>query len=198
MASDNDKIFQKAKAIFLKHLKEVDTTEGPVDEVVLKFYLPAETESALDALVRNHGCTMSTRIISRAEQNAIDPRRKSCAQYTSVLVTPEAQATFLAQNGTGSKSPPKSRTVQRKSTGRSIKNTPKKAARAPSASQSSDSIDEDELVTMPRVLYESLLDQLVGIATELRKFRPTKRRFDDEDEEEEKLRSPKRARKSRV
>ncbi|KAJ6516844.1 hypothetical protein C8R47DRAFT_1063495 [Mycena vitilis] len=38
---------------------------------------------------------MVTRILSREEQDEIDRRRKSCAQHTAVLVTPEAQATFL-------------------------------------------------------------------------------------------------------
>ncbi|KAJ7640335.1 hypothetical protein DFH06DRAFT_1126979 [Mycena polygramma] len=79
----------------MKHLKAVDTTRGPVNEVIFKFQLTRDVEMALHAFIRHHGCTMVTRILSREEQNAVDRRRKSCAQHTSVLVTPEAQAAFL-------------------------------------------------------------------------------------------------------
>ncbi|KAJ6558277.1 hypothetical protein B0H19DRAFT_1150649 [Mycena capillaripes] len=93
----NEKKLKKAKDVFLKHLKEIDTSDGPVNQVILKFHLTRDVELAFESFVRHYGCTMSTRIISRAEQDAVDRRQKNCAQYTSVLVTPEAQAAFLGK-----------------------------------------------------------------------------------------------------
>ncbi|KAJ7915590.1 hypothetical protein B0H13DRAFT_1999567 [Mycena leptocephala] len=96
MTPNDEKKLKKAK-VFLKHLERVDTSQGPVNKVILRFRLNREVELVFNAFVRIYGCTMTTRIISREEQDAVDPRQKNCAQYTSVLVTPEAQAAFLSQ-----------------------------------------------------------------------------------------------------
>ncbi|KAJ7102916.1 hypothetical protein C8R44DRAFT_808763 [Mycena epipterygia] len=203
----NDKNLQKAKNAFLKHLKEVDTSLGPVDAVILKFRLNPAVGAAFDAFVRHHRCTMKTRIISRKEQNEIDPRQKSCAQFTSVLVTPAAQAAFLWTL-------PKPRTPQLKleDLGHNVHSV------APGTMNISPEIDE-QVVMIPRAKYDRLCtrlsdalvflpttdrargkgcrEELIDIAHELRCFRPEKRPFDAEEDEVEKVLSPKKARSSR-
>ncbi|KAK7055359.1 hypothetical protein R3P38DRAFT_2846612 [Favolaschia claudopus] len=85
----------KAKEKFLAHLENVDTSNGPVNTPnVLKFHFKPEIEAELRAFVTEHGCSMETRIVSRAEQDKIDKRVKSCSQYTSFTVTPEAQREY--------------------------------------------------------------------------------------------------------
>ncbi|KAJ7650976.1 hypothetical protein FB45DRAFT_997700 [Roridomyces roridus] len=93
--SPNEQALTKGKSAFLKYLREADTSKGAVQKEVIKFHLTPEVESALNEFIESHGCTMSTRIISREEQDRIDSRRKNCAQYTTIVVTPEAQATFM-------------------------------------------------------------------------------------------------------
>jgi hypothetical protein len=120
--------------VFLKHLERVDTSQGPVNKVILRFRLNREVELVFNAFVRIYGCTYvyaSLNMVERkkfslmlvqddnpnyiprrtrcsrsaskeCKQSAISHYRKAlsylkCAQYTSVLVTPEAQAAFLSQ-----------------------------------------------------------------------------------------------------
>ncbi|KAJ7641608.1 hypothetical protein FB45DRAFT_900614 [Roridomyces roridus] len=148
MSSVDEKTLKKAEGAFLKFLKDADTSNGPAEEVILKFYLTPEVESAFDELVQGYGCTMSTRIISREEQDAIDSRRKTCAQYTNVVVTPEAQAAFLKDGKVPSSVPgfasnkssksKKAPSVTAPLTKRTRKPSPKKAASAKAAAAKSD------------------------------------------------------------
>ncbi|KAJ7349126.1 hypothetical protein DFH08DRAFT_864496 [Mycena albidolilacea] len=100
-----DATLHKAKQMFLKHLAEVDTSEGLTNELVLKFRFDADVESALNTFVIEHGCSMESRVLSREEQNKIDKRQKACSQYTWFQVTPEAQAEYLKNHKVSS--PPK-------------------------------------------------------------------------------------------
>ncbi|KAF7328781.1 hypothetical protein MVEN_02506800 [Mycena venus] len=201
MTPSNEKKLKKAKGVFLKHLKEVDTSQGPVNEVILKFHLVPEVEIAFGAFVRHYGCTMTTRILTRAEQNAIDPRRKSCDQHTSVLVTPEAQAAFLNKSLVAPKfgreimPAPISHKTQLDSANYVTKATPNETA-------SPNKLLDEQIVRIPGITYEVLTarlsdvvrllptedplqgmrcrSELVDIAHELRHFRPaTKRPLDD-------------------
>lgn len=81
--------------MFLKHLEEVDTTEGLANTLVVKFRLEPEVEDALNKFVEAHGCSyvssishidyinnerdssMESRLLSREEQDKIDKRRKT-------------------------------------------------------------------------------------------------------------------------
>ncbi|KAJ7837086.1 hypothetical protein B0H14DRAFT_1118681 [Mycena olivaceomarginata] len=119
-----DATLHKAKQMFLKHLAEVDTSQGLTNELVLKFRFDADVESALNAFVIEHGCTMESRVLSREEQNKIDKRQKACSQYTWFQVTPEAQAAYL-KNHKVSSPPRKSHRKKRQLL------QPKKAAATP-------------------------------------------------------------------
>ncbi|KAJ7638279.1 hypothetical protein FB45DRAFT_863409 [Roridomyces roridus] len=91
----DEKVFSKAQAAFFTYLSEANTDHGEASKVLLKFQLSAEVESRFKALVEAHGCRMSTRTISRQEQEAIDSRRRrSCSQFTTVYVTPGAQQAY--------------------------------------------------------------------------------------------------------
>ncbi|KAJ7781188.1 hypothetical protein B0H16DRAFT_1497378 [Mycena metata] len=129
MAVEEDATLHKAKQMFLQHLEEVDTSEGSTNTLVLKFLLDPEVESALDAFVTEHGCSMQSRIISREEQDKIDKRRKSCTQYTHFMVTPEAQKAYM-KNRKLPPSPAKA-TPKKTTTPKRIATTPKKAATTP-------------------------------------------------------------------
>ncbi|KAJ7027512.1 hypothetical protein C8F04DRAFT_89732 [Mycena alexandri] len=198
MSTNDDKKLNKAKAIFLKHLKEVDTSQGPVNQVILKFRLVHAP--LFDVFVKHHGCTMSTRIISREEQDAVDARQKNCAQYTSVLVTSEAQAKFLER---------KNEITEVKNAGRLIAEAytsiSSKVELNPSGAglRNSDSsanpaleVNDEKLVLIPSAKYDSfsarlakaiqqlpttdpfqgrkVRSELIDIGHELRWFRPTK------------------------
>ncbi|KAJ7140038.1 hypothetical protein C8R43DRAFT_1018745 [Mycena crocata] len=211
MSSKDEKVLDKAKNAFLKHLKQVDTSNGPVNDVIIKFRL-GEVESAFDNFVKQHGCKMTTRIISRAEQDAIDPR---CAQYTSVLVTPEAQARFQGEKSKAASASPKGRKppVKNTASGRGAKNTQS----APPLRLLE--VDEDSVVMIPRTKYNALRDrlseallllpttdptrgkecrdELIDIAHELRGFSVPKRSFSGEEEEDEEAAPrPKKSRRS--
>ncbi|KAJ6608451.1 hypothetical protein B0H10DRAFT_2439061 [Mycena sp. CBHHK59/15] len=108
LSPDKQKMLDKAKCMFLDHLKQVDTSSGPVETVIIKFRLLPAMTSALEAFVEQYGCRMRTRIISREEQDKIDRRHKTCAQFTSVVVTPEAKKAYLPLASTH-ESPPETR-----------------------------------------------------------------------------------------
>ncbi|KAJ7034070.1 hypothetical protein C8F04DRAFT_1102963 [Mycena alexandri] len=136
MAVEEDATLHKAKQMFLQHLEEVDTSEGSTNTLVLKFQLDPEVESALDAFVTEHGCSMQSRVISREEQDKLDKRRKSCTQYTHFMVTPEAQKAYLKDRKlppSPSKASPKKTTTPNKATTTPKKGTttPKKAVTTP-------------------------------------------------------------------
>ncbi|KAJ7650465.1 hypothetical protein FB45DRAFT_859228 [Roridomyces roridus] len=91
----DEKHFSKAQAAFFTYLSEANTAHGEASKVLLKFHFSAEVESRFRALVEAHGCRMSTRTISRKEQNAIHSRRRrSCSQFTTVYVSPGAQQAY--------------------------------------------------------------------------------------------------------
>ncbi|KAJ7689613.1 hypothetical protein B0H17DRAFT_1066334 [Mycena rosella] len=121
---EEDATLHKAKQHFLQHLEEVDTSDGIAKTLVLKFTLAPEVISALTEFVTEHGCSMETRLLTRQEQDAIDKRRKSCAQYTWFTVTPEAKAAYLKNRKTPLKTPLKRPSP--KKAGASLTSTPSK------------------------------------------------------------------------
>jgi len=121
----------QAKQKFLQHLEEVDTSEGLANTLVLKFRLAPEIEAELNAFVTEHQCSMESRVLTREEQDKIDKRCKTCAQYTWFQVTPEAQEEYLKNRkvslSSGKKATPqKAPVVSMKAPAA----TPKKAAAA--------------------------------------------------------------------
>ncbi|KAJ7187005.1 hypothetical protein C8R46DRAFT_1342229 [Mycena filopes] len=162
MTSADEKKLKKAKAVFLKHLKEVDASQGPVTQVIIKFRLP--NAQLFDVFVKQHHCTMSTRIISREEQDAVDPRQKACAQYTSVRVTPEAQAAFLAKQKQNVETPePKDLTVEG---GRLIMEAFASPLEDRTKNNSSPELDE-QLVAIPSAKYDVLSARLAKVIQQL-------------------------------
>ncbi|KAJ7725189.1 hypothetical protein B0H16DRAFT_1594973 [Mycena metata] len=201
MSTNDDKKLNKAKTIFLNHLKAVDTSQGPVDKVIFKFRLVHAP--LFDLFVKHHGCTMSTRIISREEQDRVDARQKNCAQYTSVVVTPEAQAKFL---GKMNKTTPETKIAGRliaeayASISPKVERNPSRAGLRNSASSEdlSPEVNDEEEVTIPGTKYDAfsarlakaiqqlpttdsfqgrkVRSELLELGHELRWFRPTKMR----------------------
>ncbi|KAJ7657349.1 hypothetical protein DFH06DRAFT_1198021 [Mycena polygramma] len=113
LGNEEDPTLFKAKQRFLEHLEVVDTSDGLANTLVLKFRMEPEVESALNAFVTEYGCSMDSRVLSREEQNKIDKRAKTCAQYTWFLVPPEAQEEYLVnkslrpRNSSNKKTPTK-------------------------------------------------------------------------------------------
>ncbi|KAJ7140834.1 hypothetical protein C8R44DRAFT_974578 [Mycena epipterygia] len=124
-----DSSLHKAKQMFLKHLEEVDTSEGLTNTLVVKFRLEPEVEDALNKFVEAHGCSMESRVLTREEQDKIDKRRKTCAQYTWFMVTPEAQEEYLKDRKAPLKRPSSAKATPKKVTPK--KATPAKSARKP-------------------------------------------------------------------
>ncbi|KAJ7283219.1 hypothetical protein C8J57DRAFT_1709666 [Mycena rebaudengoi] len=179
----NLKMLTKAKSVFLQHLSEVDTTNGPVDNVIIKFHLTPSMVNTLDSFVQEHGCTMSTRIISREEQDKIDARRKNCAQYTSVVVTPDAQLAYRGNKKiSGSKRPSNSgspkapaKMAARKSTTVRSPRTPKSKSKlaqpqkvSPELDEVGDSDSESDserpvMLSIPKAKFDSYCTRLADV-----------------------------------
>ncbi|KAJ7090298.1 hypothetical protein B0H15DRAFT_258185 [Mycena belliarum] len=163
---EEDATLHKAKQLFLKHLEEVDTSEGSANTLVLKFLLDPDVEAELQRFVTDHGCScvslsllprllpqtrviiaprMESRVLSREEQDKIDKRRKNCAQHTWFLVTPEAQEEYL-KNGK-SVSPLKRPTPKKATAARS---TPSKTPRKPKTQKAASPVKK-EVAPTPEV-----------------------------------------------
>ncbi|KAJ6573474.1 hypothetical protein DFH09DRAFT_1151925 [Mycena vulgaris] len=222
---EEDATLHKAKQLFIKHLEEVDTSEGLANTLVLKFYLNAEVEAALNSFVTDLGCSMESRIISREEQDKIDKRRKTCSQFTWFMVTPEAQEEYLKNRKSPLKRPaPKSAATR--TTPAKPPRTPKKKVSTPAIkklketpeSEEPNTDEDSETLTVPRAKIASLCSRLADamlllprdtagiecrnalfdVAHDMRELLPLKRVLIEEDEGEVSGASPRRAKKPRV
>ncbi|KAJ7457855.1 hypothetical protein FB451DRAFT_1274374 [Mycena latifolia] len=171
---EEDFTLHKAKQAFLTHLEEVDTSDGLANTLVLKFQLEPDVEAELNRFVTDHGCSMDSRVLTREEQDKIDKRRKTCAQYTWFQVTPEAQEDYLKTKKKGSVAPSKRPAPKKAAAARS---TPTKSPSKPKTPKTktkkvSPPVDEmaeveaegsstaDDTLSIPRAQFKSIVARL--------------------------------------
>ncbi|KAJ6608440.1 hypothetical protein B0H10DRAFT_2067949 [Mycena sp. CBHHK59/15] len=165
----------KAKAVFLDRLKQVDTSNGPVETV----------ESS---------GTHAHPIISGEEQDKIDRRHKTCAQFTSVVVTPEAKKAYLPLASTH-ESPPETRKSSAERARPGLQRLPSASAtdrlialpesgKAPTDKTSNHDADSNETESILKIPYSKFddfcRDALIKVAHEMWELSEVKRSMDGE------------------
>ncbi|KAK4699984.1 hypothetical protein P7C70_g6271, partial [Phenoliferia sp. Uapishka_3] len=95
----DEHFFVQAKNIAKTFIATADTSNGPVTQEIITFHLVPDIRKSFNKLAKEVGCTAKSRQLTREEQDKVNKSRKSLMYYTSLTVTPAAQAAYIAKNG---------------------------------------------------------------------------------------------------